>query len=224
MPAVVFPDLHELRSCEVCAHIDDKLWKFLCKYQYDIVVSQEEQRHFADRGGLCPFHTWQFQSVASPYGICAGHAPLLDRLAGALRRSASAPFPQEIRSELDNLLPDRPNCILCGIRDEAEHDAVDAAAIALERNSAPALAALSAICFPHFVLLVSAVRDEDLVRTIVRRQATVLELYAEDMKRYAIKHDGVRRHLASEEESTAAERALLLIAGRRQVNFAFPRR
>jgi hypothetical protein len=37
-------------------------------------------------------------------------------------------------------------------------------------------------------------------------------------------HDGVRRHLASEEESTAAERALLLIAGRRQVNFAFPRR
>jgi hypothetical protein len=40
------------------------------------------------------------------------------------------------------------------------------------------------------------------------------------MKRYAIKHEGVRRYLASEEETTAADRGLLLMAGRRQVNFS----
>ena len=35
-----------------------------------------------------------------------------------------------------------------------------------------------------------------------------------------LKHDAVRRYLASQEETTAAERGLLLVTGRRQVNFA----
>jgi GTP-binding protein EngB required for normal cell division len=224
VPAAAFRDVQTLPPCEVCAHAAEKLWQFLCKYQYDIIVSQAEQRRFAAHGGLCPFHTWQLQSVASPYGICAGHAPLLDRLAAALGRLASTPDPGHIRPELQRLLPDQCDCILCNVRDAAEQEAIAAAASALERNPTPALAPLSAICFPHLVLLVSAIRDDDLVRSIVRRQATVFERYAEDMKRFAIKHDGARRHLASEEERTAAERALLLIAGRRQVNFATLRR
>jgi len=49
--------------------------------------------------------------------------------------------------------------------------------------------------------------------------AALLERCSEDMKRYTIKHEGVRRYLASEEETTAVERGLLLIAGHRQVNF-----
>jgi hypothetical protein len=38
------------------------------------------------------------------------------------------------------------------------------------------------------------------------------------MLRYALKHDGVRRHLASDEETSAADRALLLLAGHRAIN------
>lgn len=68
-------------------------------------------------------------------------------------------------------------------------------------------------------MLVSAAGDDDVVRELLLRQAAVLERHAEDMKRYAIKHDGLRRHLASQEEIAAAERGLLLVAGRRQVNF-----
>ncbi|HVH74000.1 MAG TPA: hypothetical protein VM755_03705 [Stellaceae bacterium] len=41
---------------------------------------------------------------------------------------------------------------------------------------------------------------------------------AEDMRRYALKHEGVRRHLASDEEEKAAQRALLLLAGHRTLN------
>jgi hypothetical protein len=89
----------------------------------------------------------------------------------------------------------------------------------LSQDKARELNALSAICLPHFVMLVSAIQDADLVRAMLERHAAVLERYSEDMKRYAIKHEGARRYLASEEESTAAERGLVLIAGRRQVNF-----
>lgn len=211
----IFPGLHQLPTCEVCAHVAEKLWKFLCEYQYEIIISRDEQQHFADHGGFCPFHAWQYHSIASPYGICAGHAPVLDRLAATLRESASS---GEVH--LPNLLPDQDDCALCNVRDSAEREAVEAGAKRLEEDKSDALNALSAICLPHFVMLASIIRDSSLVRMMLQRQAALLERYSEDMKRFAIKHDGVRRYLASQEETTAAERALLLLAGRRQVNFA----
>lgn len=218
-----FPDLHQIQPCEICARVAEKLWDFLCKYQYEIIISREEQERFADRGGLCPFHAWQLQSVASPYGTCAGYPPLLDRLAAELRNAASRVLPQEMRTRVKILVPSEEDCTFCAVRHDAERDAIEATAKRLEEHKALALNGLSAICIPHFAMLVSAVRDGALVRTLLDRQATVLHRFSEDMKRYAIKHDGVRRYLASEEETSAAERGLLLVTGRRQVNF-LPRR
>ena len=218
-PAGAFPGLHQLPSCEICAHVADKIWSFLCNYQHDIIINNDEQQHFADRGGFCPFHVWQFQSVASPYGICAGHPPLLDRLATTLREFASTADLQQIHAQLETLLPDQHDCILCSVRDRAEREAIESTTRRLGRNKARDMNALTAICLPHIVMLVSAIRDADLARAMLQRHAAVLERYSEDMKRYAIKHEGVRRYLASEEETTGAERGLLLMAGRRQVNF-----
>ncbi|HEY6387674.1 MAG TPA: dynamin family protein [Candidatus Acidoferrum sp.] len=214
-----FPGLHQLPSCEICAHVADKIWSFLCSYQHDMIINHDEQQQFADRGGFCPFHVWQFQSVASPYGICAGHPPLLDRLAALLREFASKADFQQVHARLEALLPDQYDCILCNARDSAEREVIESTRKRLGRDKARELNALTAICLPHFVMLISAIHDADLVRAMLERHAAVLERYSEDMKRYAIKHEGVRRYLASEEETTAANRGLLLIAGRRQVNF-----
>jgi hypothetical protein len=74
--ATLFPNLHQLRSCEICAHMNE-WWNFVSKYQDEIIVGLETQQRFTDRGGFCPFHAWQFQSVASPYGIYAGLSPPL---------------------------------------------------------------------------------------------------------------------------------------------------
>jgi hypothetical protein len=112
------------------------------------------------------------------------------------------------------------DCTLCNACHNAERDAIEAIANRLEVHKARALNGLSAICIPHFAMLVAAVRDGALVRNLLDREAAILQRFSEDMKRYAIKHDGVRRHLASEEEATAAERGLLLVTGRRQLNFA----
>ena len=218
-PAGAFPGLHELAPCEICAHVADKIWSFLCNYQHDIIINSDEQQRFADRGGFCPFHVWQFQSVASPYGICAGYPPLLDRLATRLRESASSADLQQIHARLEALLPDQHDCILCGVCDSTEREAIESTTRRLSRDNAREFNALTAICLPHFVMLVSTIHDADLARGMLERHAAVLERYSEDMKRYAIKHEGVRRDLASEEETTAAERGLLLMAGRRQVNF-----
>jgi hypothetical protein len=214
-----FSGVHQLPTCEICTYVADKIWSFLCSYQHDVIINHDEQQHFADRGGLCPFHVWQFQSVASSYGICAGYPPLLDRLATALRHSASATDLQQVHAQLEALLPDQHDCALCDARDSAEREVIESTRKRLSRDKARELNALTAICLPHFVMLVSAIQDADLVRVMLERHSAVLERYSEDMKRYAIKHEVVRRDLASQEETTAAERGLLLMAGRRQVNF-----
>ena len=48
--------------------------------------------------------------------------------------------------------------------------------------------------------------------------AELLERTAEDLQRYAIKYDALRRHLTSEEERRASQLALLLLAGHRNLN------
>jgi hypothetical protein len=82
------------------------------------------------------------------------HAPLLDRIAAALQHAASTLRLEQIHTQLQSLLPNEQDCILCGVRNRAEQDAIDVAAKRLERDSTRALNGLSAICFPHFVMLV----------------------------------------------------------------------
>jgi hypothetical protein len=48
-----------------------------------------------------------------------------------------------------------------------------------------------------------------------------MERIAEDMQRYAIKHDALRRDLASAEEHTSYLQALQLLVGHRSVNAVF---
>jgi hypothetical protein len=54
----------------------------------------------------------------------------------------------------------------------------------------------------------------------LRQQAATLERTAEDMRRFALKQSAARRELQTNEDQTAPQRALTLVAGRRNVNFA----
>lgn len=223
-PADAHAHLHQLQPCEVCTQIIEELWDFVSKYQYELVAAKDERSRFADRGGLCPFHSWELQSVASPYGLCVGYPPLLERLAREIRDCASNATAQEMAERIGRLMPNQEDCVLCNVRDHAEREAIDTINERLEKHQDRALNSLSALCLRHFAQLTSKVRNGDLHRAILERQATILQRYAEDMARYAMKHDAVRRYLASQEETNAAARALLLVAGRRQVNFMPGRR
>ncbi|HEX8013391.1 MAG TPA: hypothetical protein VF814_21095 [Casimicrobiaceae bacterium] len=76
---------------------------------------------------------------------------------------------------------------------------------------------LCAVCLPHLADLIAALDDPSIVRRLAEREASLLDRLAEDMRRYATKHDAVRRFLASDEELHAGERALALVAGLRHV-------
>jgi hypothetical protein len=53
---------------------------------------------------------------------------------------------------------------------------------------------------------------------MLESHARLLERTAEDLQRYALKHDALRRYLTSAEERQASLLALLLLAGHRNVS------
>lgn len=206
-----------LRPCEICRDIVGASFEFLSRFQYVLGTSLDEQQAHAERGGLCALHTWQYASLASPHGICTGYPALLDRLSESLR-SASLIEPRAVLENLRGLQPAARRCVLCGACAEAEARAVASIAERLTATPETALDSLSAFCLSHLRLLIESIRDAEIVRTLLIREAMILERLSEDMRRYATKHDAIRRHLASDEEISAGREALAVLAGLRGVN------
>ena len=223
-PAAAGPDSEpQLPTCEICGPVNGRLFDFLTKFQYEIIICLENRRAVAERGGLCSFHTWQYQSVASPHGACVGYADVLDHWAAALRRLAASSCSSN--SPDSSALVVRPEaCFGCAVRAAAESEAVQSIVSRLQQDGERGLGSLSALCLPHFQLLLASVRDPETRRGLILRHAALLERLSEEMRRFALKHDGLRRYLASEEETNASDRALLMLAGHRTINTPLPRR
>lgn len=211
-------NLHRLHSCEICSSVADEVWNFLARYQYDLTVSNDEQRLFAESSGFCSFHAWQYQSVASAYSVCNGYVALLDRLAAELRSAASTTDRREhLLGKIEELLPRQAQCPLCVAQRNAEVSAIGAVAARLDENLEAELASLSVICLPHLTMLVAAVREDKAASELVARQGAVLERISEDMRRHALQYNALRRDLSSQEDSSAGDRAILAAAGRRNL-------
>jgi GTP-binding protein EngB required for normal cell division len=211
--------------CEICGHVVDRCFDFLRHFQYEIIVSPERQRQLAERGGLCSFHTWIYEQMASPQGTCAGYATVLDQWASTLTAAAAPLMTPPAGTAAPNRMgiPASPVCLLCDARTAAESAAVTAIAARLRQHADQTLTSLSELCLPHLRLLVGALGDIPVTAKLLARQAAMLRRMAEDMRRYALKHDGLRRYLASDEETRAAERALTILAGHRALNTPAPR-
>jgi hypothetical protein len=81
--------LENVSSCEVCKAVMGKTMKFLARYQYDLSTQPRSQEHHAGDGGFCPLHTWHYEQIASPRGVCTAYPALLNQLAGRLRYLAT---------------------------------------------------------------------------------------------------------------------------------------
>lgn len=211
--------LHEVGSCEICDAVFDTWFDLLRVFQRDLADSPQRQRTHADRGGLCGLHTWQYASLASTHGICTGYPALLERLSVELAAARSSRAPKEVAETIRTLLPGTGRCEVCEACRSAERDVAQRIAERLAGDGAH-LASLGAICVPHLPLLIESIEDGASMGPLLSREARILERIAEDMRRYATKHDALRRNLGSDEEVSAAERALAIVAGQRRVHSA----
>lgn len=146
--------------------------------------------------------------------------PLLDRLAKRLLAVAATPPKNPADDAAAALLPKHDDCVLCAVRDKAEARAISGLANRLRKTPDETLGGLSAVCLPHLAMLSGAIESPAVLQALATHHAALLERVSEDMRSYALKRNAVRSYLATREEETVAQRAILLLAGCRNVNFA----
>jgi len=202
-------------GCQICGSILEAMFRFLSKYQYQLTINPETQREHARRGGFCTLHTWQYESISSPYGVCVAYPELAHRLAAELKESAGQMVHRgESLETLRSLLPTAKTCRVCEVRIEAEKRAVEeVAAAATSGNSR-----VPACCLSHLVLVTDLLGVGEPAQRLLESHAHLMERTAEDLQRYALRFDALRRYLTSEEERRASQLALLLLAGHRNVS------
>jgi hypothetical protein len=210
--------LENLGTCEVCKAVMGKTMKFLARYQYDLSTRPRSQEQHAKDGGFCPLHTWHYEQVASPRGVCTAYPALLNLMAEKLRDLATNGT-QEPNDFSSPLLESR--CPACQIRWATEDQAVASIFSRASESPEPDRLPLSTLCLPHLQLVLRRTKSESVRKLLLYREAALMERIAEDMQRYAIKHDALRRDLASSEEHNSYLLALQLLVGHRSVNAVF---
>jgi small GTP-binding protein len=205
-------------GCRVCGAILEGVFRFLSKYQYELSINPETQNDHARCGGFCQLHTWQYEGISSPQGVCEAYPKLTHRIAEELNDSAVRIGQQgESVENLRSLLPAPKTCRVCQAREEAQRRGVEGAANAarLALEHAPHV---PACCLPHLLLVIGSLGPGQAAQKLLLAHARLLERTSEDLQRYALKHDALRRYLTSEEERRASQLALLLLAGHRNVS------
>jgi hypothetical protein len=129
-----------------------------------------------------------------------------------MHAAAAGAQPDDVVAKLWARLPSETSCPLCRVRAREESEAIAALARQFADDESRAFDTLSAVCLPHFAVLIAAIQDTRVIKELMRRQSKVLGRLAEDMKRYALKSDGIRPTLLSDEEETASKRGLSLLA------------
>lgn len=210
---------NQLRPCEICAAVDARTWDFLAKFQYELATDRDCQNTFAGHSGLCCYHTAEYQDITSPLATCSGYPSLLERFATSLRTTESATH-SELYARISALLPSYDTCPACAVRTKAEKNAISNLAERLNAGGAASLEKLSALCLPHLAAVAQALENPETIRALFEQHAQTFERTAEDMRRFTLKQSAARRRLLTQEEETAAQRGLSLVAGRRNVNFA----
>jgi len=202
-----------LRPCPICTRVVESLLDFMRRYQYELAVTEAVQAEHANKGGFCPLHTWQYERMASPQGICAGYPRVLSRLADRLR-SAGSSTDADCSSEVVGRLLARPNsCPACMVVETAEETAIGAVLLQLDPPPDAGSTGSPPLCLPHLYRVLSVIPAGDDRQTLLRRQAQILDRIAEDMQQHALKHYAIRRGLMTEEELHAHIHALSFLAG-----------
>jgi GTP-binding protein EngB required for normal cell division len=211
-------------SCAVCDRVVASVLDFLRQYQYDLYVSADVQRSHAEVGGFCPMHTWQYASLASPQGICSAYPRTLLRFSHDLLSLAEGNSAKYINDGvIGPPLPADATCPACVKAREAEQRAVTELAGRLEAEPADGKIAERRFCLTHLEEMLLALHTSSSARELLEREGETLRRIAENLQRYALRHEGRRSDLITEEEWQAPNQALTLLAGHHSVQPHFGR-
>jgi len=160
-------------------------------------------RNSTPKRRLLPLHTWHYEQIASPRGVLHGVScpPESNSKPSAFscnRWAAQTEFSSPL------LESDCPACEFVG-RPKTKPSLLFSAE--LSRSVTPASSRFR-LCVCPTAVDIAPHRNEPFRKFLLNREAALMERIAEDMQRYAIKYDALRRDLASAEEHDSYLQAL----------------
>jgi GTP-binding protein EngB required for normal cell division len=209
----------KMEACAICSSALKALLHFLSRRQYELAMNEPAQAAHSENGGFCRLHTWQYAKIASPQGICAAYPRILLTLAQKLRGLASTPK-AGLDGDVRMLVAGPGRCPACRVVREKEAAAVKKILAAPGGGGQVDVGELPSLCLSHLAMILESGIDPELARSLLVRQAQILDRVAEDMTNHALKHEALRRSLMTEEEVNAQWRGLTLLAG--NANLALP--
>jgi len=206
------------QSCPICGEVVTRVFDFLCQYQYRLSTIRDARSiHVAD-GGFCAMHTWQYETIASPPGVCNAYAEFLDAVAYRLRSmTGTAESAADLSLGVARLAVSSPKCKACQVQSSAGEDALSMLLSKMSETGRNGPQDLPLLCILHLPALLARIADMELARKLTEQQAEICERVSENMRRAALKHDARRRALLSDEEKRAHLQGLMILAGHRRV-------
>ncbi len=204
------------KPCPVCVRVADAMMKFLAGLQYRLVIDESERVANARRGGLCPLHTWQYSEIASPQGISMSYPPVLRALSQKLQELAESDSLSPA-TRMGSLVARPDVCRVCQeqakVQDQTLNDTLQSMSEGADKSQLPAL------CLPHLNALLRKSPTASIRASLLAFEAALLDRLAENMERYGLKHDALRRGFATEDERVAYHRGLAYLVGDKRLSF-----
>jgi len=204
--------------CLICIEVEKELFDFMRHRQYELSTSEADQARHAEQGGFCGLHTWQYEAISSPQGVCSAYPPVLSSLSRRLRSLAGwASSSNALIERVRDVLPQPKTCRACQLIVAVERNAAKAIITRIAAGGAAESSRLPPLCLRHLYTVLLAKPGADTARLLIEEQARVLDRLSEDMQRYVLKHDALRRELATELEHRVYEVGLSRLVGLRNI-------
>ena len=141
---------------------------------------------------------------------------MLERLSHELARLAKTltNLPDGVKV----LIKNSATCSVCSLLHDTEASYVQQLAIFLEHaEDRQKYARSQGVCLKHLGLLITTVSSNETVQFLLSEAARRLNEIAQNLRNYASKREALRRNLISQDEGDAYLRALIHIAGAKEV-------
>jgi small GTP-binding protein len=202
--------------CEVCLRVEQAVFDFLASFQSRVGREPNARAELADRHGLCGPHSWQFETIAAPRELCTALAQVVESQAARLRTvavGADASRGDLLCEAIEQIQPDALHCPVCQVAASVEKKTAGSLAFRLEASAPIIPRRFPAICLPHLGPVIATLREASIRSGLLRRQADLLDRFADDMRRFALKQDAARRWALNKEELGAAQRGSRALVG-----------
>ncbi|HEY9594183.1 MAG TPA: DUF6062 family protein, partial [Spirochaetia bacterium] len=218
----VSPETIRLQTeCLICHLSEEALFELFADWQYRLSTEGDFRSAFADRGGLCPLHTWRFEQIASPVTISLGFAPLLEKMRDELVTSTESD--DDLRECLGRIVTTEEDCPVCEYASSVQSFATDELlALLTTRAGRQAFESSFGLCLPHARSALARCDDAAIRRALVRHEIARIENVVESMRNHSLKREAGRRALVTTTEETAWREALRRIAGSRNTRISVP--